>query len=98
MYAMSVRDFALSAKLFMDAISTFTSYELMDYVKFVECTVWISILALDRSALHKEVINGSEIMEVLYQCPDVKKYLFSLYNCQYSDSSRFDNILKYSSF
>ena len=85
MYAMSVRNFSLAAKLFLDAISTFTSYELMDYVKFVEYTVWISILALDRSALHKEVIKGSEILEVLYQCPDVKKYLFSLYNCQYAE-------------
>merc|ERR1712192_29369 len=98
MYAMSVRDFTLSAKLFLDAISTFTSYELMDYVKFVEYTVWISILALDRSALHKEVIKGSEILEVLYQCPDVKKYLFSLYNCQYSEFfqelGRVEQILK----
>lgn len=85
LYAMSVRDFALSAKLFLDAISTFTSYELMDYVKFVEYTVWISILALDRSELHKEVIKGSEILEVLHQTEDVKKYLFSLYNCQYAD-------------
>jgi len=85
LYAMSVRDFALSAKLFLDAISTFTSYELMDYVKFVEYTVWISILALDRSDLHKEVIKGSEILEVLHQTEDVKKYLFSLYNCQYAD-------------
>ena len=33
LYAMSIRDFKLSAKLFLDAISTFTSYELMDYVK-----------------------------------------------------------------
>jgi len=85
LYAMSVRDFSLSAKLFLDAISTFTSYELMDYVKFVEYTVWISILALDRSDLHKEVIKGSEILEVLHQTEDVKKYLFSLYNCQYAD-------------
>merc|ERR1719415_472130 len=98
LYAMSVRDFKLSAKLFLDAISTFTSYELMDYVKFVEYTVWISILALDRSALHKEVIKGSEILEVLYQCPDVKKYLFSLYNCQYAEFfqelGRVEQILK----
>jgi len=85
LYAMSIRDFALSAKLFLDAISTFTSYELMHYVKFVEYTVWISILALDRSALHKDVIKGSEILEVLHQTEDVKKYLFSLYNCQYAD-------------
>jgi hypothetical protein len=53
LYAMSIRDFTLAAKLFLDAISTFTSYELMDYVKFVEYTVWISVLALDRSDLHK---------------------------------------------
>jgi len=85
LYAMSVRDFSLGAKLFLDAISTFTSYELMDYVKFVEYTVWISVLALDRSDLHKEVIKGSEILEVLHQADDCKKYLFSLYNCQYSE-------------
>merc|ERR1711909_112824 len=84
-YAMSVRDFKLCAKLFLDAISTFTSYELMDYVKFVEYAVWISVLALDRSDLHKEVIKGSEILEILHQLPDTKKYLFSLYNCQYAD-------------
>jgi len=85
LYAMSVRDFANGAKLFLDAVSTFTSYELMDYVKFVEYTVWISVLALDRSELHKNVIKGSEILEVLHQLPDAKKYLFSLYNCQYAD-------------
>ena len=48
LYAMSVRDFKKSATLFLDAISTFTSYELMDYVTFVQYTVYISILALDR--------------------------------------------------
>jgi len=85
LYAMSVRDFANGAKLFLDAVSTFTSYELMDYVKFVEYTVFISVLALDRSELHKNVIKGSEILEVLHQLPDAKKYLFSLYNCQYAD-------------
>ena len=61
------------------------SYELMDYIKFVEYAVWISVLALDRSDLHKEVIKGSEILEVLHQLPDTKHYLFSLYNCQYGD-------------
>jgi 26S proteasome regulatory subunit N7 len=85
LYAMSIRDFSLAAKLFLDAISTFTSYELMDYVKFVQYTVWISVLALDRSDLHKDVIKGSEILEVLHQTPQVKQYLFSLYNCQYGE-------------
>jgi len=85
LYAMSVRDFKKSANLFLDAISTFTSYELMDYVAFVQYTVHISILALDRSDLHKQVIKGSEILEVLHQIPEVNQYLFSLYNCQYAE-------------
>ena len=45
---MSVRDFKKASTLFLDAISTFTSYELMDYVAFVQYTVHISMLALDR--------------------------------------------------
>jgi len=85
LYAMSVRDFKKASTLFLDAISTFTSYELMDYVAFVEYTVHISMLALDRSELHKMVIKGSEILEVLHQIPQVNKYLFSLYNCQYAE-------------
>jgi len=84
LYAMSVRDFKKAANLFLDGVSTFTSYELMDYVKFVEYTVHISMLALDRSDLHGKVIKGSEILEVLHQIPEVNKYLFSLYNCQYA--------------
>ena len=48
LYAMAIRDFKKCAKLFLDAISTFTSYELMDYVHFVQYTVYISMLALDR--------------------------------------------------
>lgn len=30
-------------------------------------------------------MRGSEILEVLHSLPDVKEYLFSLYNCQYAD-------------
>ena len=47
----------------------------MDYVKFVEYAVWISVLALDRSELHKDVIKGSEILEVLHQTPEVNYYV-----------------------
>ena len=73
MYAMSGRNFSLSAKLFQESTS---------YVKFVDNAVWISILALDRSALRKEVIKGSETLEV----PWYQKNIFSLYKCQYSES------------
>lgn len=45
---MSVRDFAKAAKLFLETISTFTSYELMTYEQFVTYTVYMGIIALDR--------------------------------------------------
>ena len=32
-YCMAIRDFKKAASLFLDTISTFTSYELMDYNK-----------------------------------------------------------------
>lgn len=32
-YSMAVRDFKKAATLFLDTISTFTSYELMDYTR-----------------------------------------------------------------
>ena len=52
LYMMSIRDFTAGSKLFLDGVSTFTSYELTTYIKFVEYTVIISVLALDRSDLH----------------------------------------------
>ena len=45
----------------------------MEYAES-EFTVRTSILALDRSDRHKDVIKVSGILEVLHLCPDVKKY------------------------
>lgn len=85
LYAMAVRDFEKAARLFLETISTFTSYELMDYVQFVHYTVYTGVIALDRRALHEKVIKGSEILEVLHDAPDIQLYLFSLYKCKYKD-------------
>ena len=31
------------------------------------------------------MVRGSEILEVLHSLPDIRQYLFCLYNCQYAD-------------
>lgn len=85
LYAMAVRDFEKSASLFLETVSTFTSYELMDYVQFVKYTVYVCVLALERRDLYEKVVKGSEILEVLHDCPDLKKYLLSFYNCHYAE-------------
>lgn len=84
-YCMSVRDFKTAANLFLDTVSTFTSYELMDYKQFIRYTVYTSMISLPRNQLKDKVVKGSEILEVFHSEPFVKDYLFSLYNCQYAE-------------
>ncbi|KAM9272071.1 LOW QUALITY PROTEIN: 26S proteasome non-ATPase regulatory subunit 6 [Cariama cristata] len=83
LYCVAIRDFKQAAELFLDTVSTFTSYELMDY-KIVTYTVYVSMIALDRPDLREKVIKGAEILEVLHSLPAVRQYLFSLYECRYA--------------
>lgn len=88
MYAMAIRDFKTAADLFLETISTFTSYELMDYIDFVRYTVIVSMFALPRNELKEKVIKGAEIQEVLHSQPELKSYMMSLYECKYGDFFR----------
>ncbi len=85
LYALSVRDFSRAANLFLETVSTFTSYELMSYVDFVTYTVLVGVIALDRKRLLEKVVQGSEILEVLHDLPAVRAYLTSFYDCHYGD-------------
>lgn len=84
LYSIAIRDFKKAATLFLETVSTFTSYELMDYQTFVRYTVYVCVLALERTQLREKVIKGSEILEVLFDDKETKKYLFSLYDCHYA--------------
>ncbi|GIY68686.1 26S proteasome non-ATPase regulatory subunit 6 [Caerostris extrusa] len=84
-YCMAIRDFKNAATFFLDTVSTFTSYELMDYKTFVTYTVICSMISLPRVDLREKVVKGSEILEVLHSASDIREYLFSLYNCHYGE-------------
>jgi len=84
-YALTTRDFKSAATNFLESIATFTSYELMSYKKLVEYTILTSIISLKRAELGTKVIKGAEILECLHQMPSLKKYLHSLYECQYGE-------------
>lgn len=56
---MAIRDFKQAAELFLDTVSTFTSYELMDYKTFVTYTVYVSMIALERPDLREKVMPES---------------------------------------
>lgn len=55
LYYLSIRDFKNAAENFLESISTFTSYELMDYKNFVIYTVLTSMIALPRTELREKV-------------------------------------------
>lgn len=58
LYCVAIRDFKQAAELFLDTVSTFTSYELMDYKTFVTYTVYVCMIALKRPDLREKVAYG----------------------------------------
>lgn len=89
LYSLSIREFENAANHFLEAVATFTSYELMDYKTFIIYTVLASMISLKRSDLRDKVVRGSEILEVMHSLPSIKEYLMSLYECRYSDFFRY---------
>ncbi|TKY73610.1 26S proteasome non-ATPase regulatory subunit 6-like [Spatholobus suberectus] len=83
LYFMSTRNFKRAANLFLDSISTFTTYELFPYDTFIFYTVLTSIISLDRVSLKQKVVDAPEILTVIDKIPHLSEFLNSLYNCQY---------------
>ncbi|XP_057549031.1 26S proteasome non-ATPase regulatory subunit 6 homolog [Amaranthus tricolor] len=83
LYCMATRNFNKAASLFLDSISTFTTYELFTYDTFIFYTVLTSIISLDRVSLKQKVVDAPEILTVIGKIPYLSEFLNSLYDCQY---------------
>jgi len=83
LYCMSTRNFKKAAQLFLDSISTFTTYDLFPYDTFIFYTVLTSIISLDRVSLKQKVVDAPEILAVISKIPHLSDFLNSLYGCQY---------------
>ncbi|XWS37148.1 hypothetical protein CRYUN_Cryun19dG0018200 [Craigia yunnanensis] len=83
LYCMSTRNFKKATNLFLDSISTFTTYELFPYDTFIFYTVLTSIISLDRVSLKQKVVDAPEILTVIGKIPHLSEFLNSLYDCQY---------------
>ena len=73
-YFLSIRDFKSAANNFLDSISTFTSYELMDYKTFVTYTVLASMIALERVDLRQKVGTTSQLLNIQLLNSEVMKF------------------------
>lgn len=83
LFCMSTRNFKKAADLFLDSISTFTTYEIFPYDTFIFYTVLTSIITLDRVSLKQKVVDAPEILTVIGKIPYLSEFMNSLYECQY---------------
>ncbi len=83
LYCMATRNFKQAATLFLDSISTFTTYELFSYDTFIFYCVLTSIISLDRVSLKQKVVDAPEILTVIGKIPYLSDFLNALYGCQY---------------
>lgn len=83
MYNLTLRNFPKAANLFLETMSTFTSYELFDYNKFVFYAVITSIISLDRTQLKHKVVDSADILSVIEYLPNLNYLLNSFYSSDY---------------
>ncbi len=83
LYCMATRNFKQAATLFLDSISTFTTYELFSYDTFIFYSVITSIISLDRVSLKQKVVDAPEILTVIGKIPYLSDFLNALYGCHY---------------
>ena len=85
LHLLSIRDFKRGGELFLDALSTFTATELIDYNDFVALTVIANTLSVKRVDLKKKIMESPEVLQVIDELPPLRKYTKSLYDCQYGE-------------
>ncbi|PKI83817.1 hypothetical protein MVES_002199 [Malassezia vespertilionis] len=82
-YAASVRNFSESAKLALEALSTFTATELLDYEDFVKLTILMSMVTLPRREL-KKMMESPEVLQTIDSLPHMRAFTSSLYSSEYA--------------
>ena len=84
-YCIITRKFKEAATLLLDAIPTFTAYELFPYTQLVFYAGVLSVVSVDRPTLKKRVLTSPEILSTIDSIPHLRSYLFSLYRTHYAD-------------
>ena len=84
LYMIITRKFKEAATLLLDAIPTFTAYELFPYTQLVFYAGVLSVVSVDRPTLKKRVLTSPEILSTIDSIPHLRPYLFSLYRTHYA--------------
>ncbi|KAL1124208.1 hypothetical protein AAG570_001978 [Ranatra chinensis] len=82
----AVRDYTRAARLFVDVVPTFESYELADFGTIIRYTVLACMIALPRCELKKKLMHHGVMAQSLNsQYQDLREYFVSLYDGRYAD-------------
>jgi len=82
--AMARRQFERAATHLVDALATFSSYELFSYEKLVFYAVVSAAVTLDRVSLKKKVIDAPETITAIHRTPGLKDFLHAFYDGEYA--------------
>lgn len=77
------RDIHKASKLLLDCISTFNAVEYCTYKEFIIYTILSNLLHLTRPELKRVILNGSEIITIGSEIPEIMKLVKSFYDCDY---------------
>ena len=77
------KNFKDAGKNFLDALMTFTSYELFDFKTFVFYTAITNIITVDRKTLKERIIDNSDVLSCINDIPHLQKFLNSFYDGEY---------------
>ena len=78
------KNFKDAGKNFLDALMTFTSYELFDFKTFVFYTAIINIISVDRKTLKEKIIDSSDVLSCINEIPHLEKFLNTFYDGEYA--------------
>ena len=84
LYYIFTKNFKDAGKNFLDALMTFTSYELFDFKTFVFYTAIINIISVDRKTLKEKIIDNSDVLSCINEIPHLEKFLNTFYDGEYA--------------
>ena len=84
LYLILTRNFKDAGKNFLEALMTFTSYELFDFKTFVFYTAVINIISVDRKTLKEKIIENSDVLSCINDIPHLEKFLNTFYDGEYA--------------
>ena len=79
------KNFKDAGKNFLEALMTFTSYELFDFKTFVFYTAVINIITVDRKTLKEKIIDNSDVLSCINDIPHLQRFLNSFYDGEYAE-------------